>query len=119
MGSFSRGIRFFRSQDVIPSSKPSFSGKTFQEISEKKSEKNSFFLEAFDIVNSKEFSSTRKTIDYDIVITHLQFPNKNIISVKKAIAPNMSPLIPPMAFFDFFPIKSIVKVIKIMPNNIP
>ena len=47
------------------------------------------------------------------------FPNKNIISVKKAIAPNMSPLIPPMAFFDFFPIKSIVKVIKIMPNNIP
>ena len=31
----------------------------------------------------------------------------------------MSPLIPPNAFFDFFPIKSIVKVIKIMPNNIP
>lgn len=37
-----------------------------------------------DIISFTNSGLTFKTIDYDIVITHLQFPNKNIITVKDA-----------------------------------
>jgi Methionyl-tRNA formyltransferase len=37
-----------------------------------------------DIVSFSNSELTIKTVDYDIVITHLQFPNKNIITVKDA-----------------------------------
>ena len=37
-----------------------------------------------DITSFTNSGLTIKTIDYDIVITHLQFPNKNIITVKDA-----------------------------------
>ena len=37
-----------------------------------------------DIISFTNSGLTFKTIDYDIVITHLQFPNKNIISAKDA-----------------------------------
>ena len=37
-----------------------------------------------DIINFDKSGLTIKTIDYDIVITHLQFPNKNIITAKDA-----------------------------------
>ena len=36
-------------------------------------------------------------------------PNKNINSVKKAIAPKISPVIPPKAFLDFRPIIQIME----------
>ena len=37
-----------------------------------------------DIISFTNSGLTFKTVDYDIVITHLQFPNKNIITVKDA-----------------------------------
>ena len=37
-----------------------------------------------DIISFTNSGLTFKTIDYDIVITHLQFPNKNIITAKDA-----------------------------------
>jgi len=37
-----------------------------------------------DIISFNKSGLTLKTIDYDIVITHLQFPNKNIITAKDA-----------------------------------
>jgi methionyl-tRNA formyltransferase len=37
-----------------------------------------------DILSFTNSGLTIKTVDYDIVITHLQFPNKNIITVKDA-----------------------------------
>ena len=37
-----------------------------------------------DIISFTNSGLTIKTVDYDIVITHLQFPNKNIITVKDA-----------------------------------
>ena len=37
-----------------------------------------------DIISFTNFGLVIKTIDYDIVITHLQFPNKNIITAKDA-----------------------------------
>ena len=37
-----------------------------------------------DIISFDRSGLTIKTIDYDIVITHLQFPNKNIITAKDA-----------------------------------
>jgi len=37
-----------------------------------------------DILSFTNSGLTFKTVDYDIVITHLQFPNKNIITVKDA-----------------------------------
>ena len=37
-----------------------------------------------DIISFDKSGLTLKTIDYDIVITHLQFPNKNIITAKDA-----------------------------------
>ena len=37
-----------------------------------------------DIISFSNSALTIKTLDYDIVITHLQFPNKNIITVKDA-----------------------------------
>ena len=37
-----------------------------------------------DILSFTNSGLTFKTIDYDIVITHLQFPNKNIITAKDA-----------------------------------
>ena len=37
-----------------------------------------------DIISFSNSGLTFKTVDYDIVITHLQFPNKNIITVKDA-----------------------------------
>ena len=37
-----------------------------------------------DIVSFSNSGLTIKTVDYDIVITHLQFPNRNIITVKDA-----------------------------------
>jgi methionyl-tRNA formyltransferase len=37
-----------------------------------------------DIISFTNSGLTLKTIDYDIVITHLQFPNKNIITAKDA-----------------------------------
>ncbi len=37
-----------------------------------------------DIISFSSTGLTMKTADYDIVITHLQFPNKNIITVKDA-----------------------------------
>ena len=49
----------------------------------------------------------------------ITFPNKNINSVKNAVAPKMSPVIPPRAFLDFLPIIKIIANIKIVPNIIP
>ena len=49
----------------------------------------------------------------------MTIPSKKTSSVKKAIAPKISPVIPPNAFFDFNPIIEITNTISNIPSNIP
>ena len=53
------------------------------------------------------------------VFTIIIFPNKNTNSVKNAIAPKISPAIPPRAFLDFSPRRKLINIINIIPSNMP
>ena len=67
-----------------------------------------FVDETFNQKNSDQLKELQKII-----------PNRNTNSVKNAIAPKMSPVIPPNAFLDFNPITEIINAISITPSNIP